>query len=133
VVAGAARAAVLTEDGEMLLLPAEAAGRQVHGRAPLLVHAPATLKRLGLREEPCLDLLELFAFVRPARGVAPTPRGLALALDMKPPAPGLEAAAAILPDIAEALLSRLSGLRGLPAAKPLSELAARSESTSYGV
>ena len=132
VVAGAARAAVLTEDGEMLLLPAEAAGREVRGKAPLLVHAPATLKRLGLREEPCLDLLELFAFVRPARGVAPTPRGLALALDMKPPAPGLEAAAAILPDIAEALLSRLSGLRGLPAAKPLSELAARMGKAGWG-
>ena len=32
-----------------------------------MVHAPATLRRLGLRASPALDLLELFAFVLPAR------------------------------------------------------------------
>ena len=55
---------------------------------PLLVHAPATLRRLGLRGDAGLDLLELFAFVLPARAAAPTPRGLALALDLDPPRRG---------------------------------------------
>jgi len=132
VVAGAARAAVLTADGEMLLLSAEAAGRELRGQAPLLVHAPATFRRLGMGPGPALDLLELFAFVLPARGVAPTPRGLALALDMDPPAPGLENAAAALPDIATALLSRLVQLRGQAAAKPLAELAARMGRAGWG-
>ena len=126
VVAGAARAAVLTEDGEMLSLSAEAAGRRLRtGPAPLLVHAPATLKRLGLGPMACLDLLELFAFVLPARGVAPTPRGLALALEVAPPKPGLEDAAALLPDLAEALLGHLARLRGSPQARRLAGLAAR--------
>jgi ATP-dependent DNA helicase DinG len=132
VVAGAARAAILTGDGEMLALPAEAAGRALRGQVPLLVHAPATLKRLGLGEMPALDLLELFAFVLPARGVAPTPRGLALALDMEPPGPGLENAAAALPDIAATLLARLAQLRAQPAAQPLSELAARMGRAGWG-
>jgi len=133
VVAGAARAAILTEDGEMLSLAAEAAGRRLRtGPAPLLVHAPATLRRLGLREMACLDLLELFAFVLPARGVAPTPRGLALALDMAPPGRGLEDAAALLPDLAEALLGRLAQLRGLPQARRLAGLAARMGRAGWG-
>ena len=34
---------------------------------------------------PAFDLLELFAFALPARAAAPTPRGLALALDFEPP------------------------------------------------
>ena len=132
VVAGAARAAILTADGEMQLVAAGAAGRALRGAPPLLVHAPATLGRLGLGPMPCLDLLELFAFVLPARGVAPTPRGLALALDMPPPGPGLENAAAVLPDIATALLGRLGQLRGMPAAVPLAQLAARMGVAGWG-
>jgi ATP-dependent DNA helicase DinG len=45
--------------------------------------------------------------------VAPTPRGLALSLDLRPPET-LEDAAAALTDIADALLHRLSQGRGLP-------------------
>lgn len=106
VVAGHGRAAVLTRDGELLTRPAaEAAALLQAGPPPLLVHAPATLRRLG-RTQPALDLLELFAFVLPARPVTPTPRGLAFALDLPAPA-GLEEAAALLPRIAEALLHHL--------------------------
>ena len=42
---------------------------------PLVVHAPVTLRRLGLRPRPCFDILELWAFVRPACPAAPTVRG----------------------------------------------------------
>ncbi len=108
IVAGHGRAALLTGDGELLLLSAaEAAKRIAVDEPPLVVHAPATLKRLGLSPRPCLDLLQLFAFVIPARPVPPTPAGLAAALDLKPPRT-LEDAAALLPEIADALLSRLA-------------------------
>ena len=81
VVAGHGRAALLTADGELLALPAaEAAARLRAGPPPMLVHAPATFRRLGLSARPAYDLLELFAFVHPGRAAAPTPRGLALAL-----------------------------------------------------
>ncbi len=113
IVVGAERCAVLTTDGELLNLPlAEAASLLRAGPPPLLVHAPATLHRLGLRGMPAFDLLELFAFVLPGRPAAPTPRGLALALDMAPDASasgkGLEAAASNLPKLCWALLTKLT-------------------------
>ncbi len=108
VVAGHGRAAIFTADGELLLLPAaEAAARLRALPPPLLIHAPATFRRLGPRVMPAFDLLELFAFVLPARTAAPTPRGLALALDFDPPHGGLEAEAAMLPELVAALLHRL--------------------------
>ena len=86
VVAGHGRAAILTADGELLLLPvAEAAARLRSLPPPMLVHGPATFRRLGFRGMPAFDLLELFAFALPARPAAPTPRGLALMLDFEPP------------------------------------------------
>jgi ATP-dependent DNA helicase DinG len=125
-VAGARRAAVLTEDGEMLDLPAEEAAALLRRSAPpLLVHAPATFRRIGVRGATAFDLLELFAFVFPARAVAPTPRGLALALDMKPLSPGIEAAAASLHDLAGAMLARLAAGRGLAMNRDAATLAAR--------
>ncbi len=126
VVAGVGRAAILTPDGELLDLPAVEAVSVLRSLPPpLLVHAPATLRRLGLRAMPCLDLLELFAFVLPARAAAPTPRGLALALDIRPPSPGLAAAASLLPDLAQALLARLAAGRDLPLNREAAALASR--------
>ncbi len=126
VVAGVGRAAVLTTDGEFFSVPADEARRLLQGMPPpLLVHAPATFRRLGLRSAPALDLLELFAFALPARTAAPTPRGLALALDLPPPKPGLEAEAALLPELARALLVRLVNARDLPANRDAAALAAR--------
>ncbi|HEY2131805.1 MAG TPA: ATP-dependent DNA helicase [Acetobacteraceae bacterium] len=126
VVAGVGRAAILTPDGEMLDLPTAGAARLLRAAPPpLLVHAPATLRRLGLPPMPALDLLELFAFVLPARPVAPTPRGLALALDMPAPTKGRDAAAILLPDIAQALLARLAAGQDLPMNRDAAGLAAR--------
>ena len=123
--AGAAQAALLTPDGELLTLPtAEAAALLRRLPPPLLVHAPATFRRLATRPTPALDLLELYAFIRPAHPVAPTPRGLALALDLPPPRT-LEDAAAALHDIAEALLARLATARALPLHLHAAGLAAR--------
>ena len=130
VVAGHGRAALLSTEGELLTLGTDAAAELLRGPGagfgfapPLLVHAPATLRRLGLRPGPAFDLLELFAFVLPARPVAPTPRGLALALDLPPPT-GLEAACALLPEIAATLLHRLAAGRDLAINRDAAALAA---------
>ena len=124
-VAGHARAAVLTRDGELLTLPSHEATRLLRDQgAPLLVHAPATFRRLDTAPGAALDLLELFAFVLPARIVTPTPRGLALALDLPLP-DTLEAAAALLPDLAETLLAQLAAGRTLPRNARAAGLAAR--------
>jgi ATP-dependent DNA helicase DinG len=132
VVAGTGRAAVLTEDGEMLDLPARQAAALL-GRGPaMLVHAQATFRRLDMAPMPCLDLLELFAFACPARPCAPTPRGLALALDLDLPGAGNQAAVAILPDIAQALLARLSAGRDLAVNKDAAGLALRMGEAGWG-
>jgi ATP-dependent DNA helicase DinG len=131
VVARVGRAQILNEDGELLdLSAADAAALLRRGPPPLLVHAPATLRRLGLRSLPALDLLELFAFVLPARGVAPTPLGLALALDLPPRAATVVAGS--LPDIACALLGLLSAGRDLPANREAAPLAARMAEAGWG-
>lgn len=51
----------------------------------LLLNAPLVANRLGYPDLSGLDLLELFAFVHPARFAVPTPRGLAQALDLEAP------------------------------------------------
>jgi ATP-dependent DNA helicase DinG len=77
----------------------------------LVAHATLTARRLGLsaaaRAAGVFDLLELFAFVRPARFCAPSPAGLAQALDLAAPRTVLEevstlveAAALLLEDLA---------------------------------
>jgi ATP-dependent DNA helicase DinG len=83
-VAGLARAAWLTPDGELMELAPEEAAVRARNTAPILVHAPATARRLGIDRFPALDLLELFAFVRPAQFCLPTPRGLAAAVGVTP-------------------------------------------------
>jgi len=132
-VAGHGRAAILTADGELLTCPADEAAVAIRAMdAPVLVHAPATLRRLGLRGLPCLDLLELFAFVLPARTAAPTPRGLALALDLDVAAGGLEAEVALLPELVELLLRRLAAGRDLALNRDAAALAARMGQAGWG-
>src|SRR5690606_2010998 len=52
----------------------------------LLLNAPLVASRLGYPDLSGLDLLELYAFVHPARFVVPTPKGLAHALGLDEPA-----------------------------------------------
>ncbi|WP_200888714.1 hypothetical protein, partial [Staphylococcus aureus] len=73
----------------------------------ILLNAPLVGQRLGYSELSGLDLLELFAFLHPARFMGPTPKGLARAAGLEAPgsdadvAPFLRAAAAKLLAIAE--------------------------------
>src|SRR5579871_5656208 len=133
VVAGHGRAAIFTGDGELLLLPAAEAAEYLRPLPPpLLVHAPATFRRLGLRPMPAFDLLELFAFALPARTVAPTPRGLALALDFDLQRGGLETEAALLPELVAALLHRLAQGRDIALNRDAAGLAARMGQAGWG-
>lgn len=77
----------------------------------LVAHASLTARRLGLAPPPrstdLLDVLELFAFVRPARFCAPSPSGLALAMGQAEPK-GAEAQAEALRRAADGLLRELA-------------------------
>jgi len=105
--AGLSAAVWISPDGEVAHLDSKAAARRARNAVPLLCHGRATARRLGLDPFPAYDLLELYAFVRPATFCTPTPRGLALALGLPEPA-DLEAAAASLREAARALLAELA-------------------------
>lgn len=125
VVAGATRACVLTVHGEVLHLPTAEAGAMIRSQgSALMVHAPLTRQRLGVPVLAAFDLLELFAFARPAIPAVPTPRGLAVALALDAP-DGLEGACLSLPAIMETLLAHLAEGRELPANRDAAGLAAR--------
>ena len=69
----------------------------------ILLNAALVGQRLGHPELSGLDLLELFAFVHPARFAVPTPAGLARAVDLSPPERD-EEVASFLREAAAALL-----------------------------
>ncbi|MEX2629758.1 MAG: ATP-dependent DNA helicase [Tistlia sp.] len=105
--AGRGQALWLSSDGEIEILDPRRVAERAAAEPPLLCHAPATARRLGLERLAGYDLLELFAFVRPAAFCAPTPRGLALALGLAPPQ-GLEERALTLGLAASALLREMA-------------------------
>jgi len=72
----------------------------------IILNAPLVGQRLGYADVSGLDLLELFAFVHPARFAVPTVAGLARACEVEPPADDSQAAGTLVV-IAEALLNRL--------------------------
>ncbi len=72
----------------------------------LLLNATLTGDRLGYPELSGLDLLELFAFLYPARFAVPTPAGIAAAVGLAPPGSEDEIAA-FLPRATAAMLASL--------------------------
>ena len=58
----------------------------------IILNAPLVGQRLGYPELSGLDLLELFAFVHPARFAVPTAAGLSRTLGLEPPASEADAA-----------------------------------------
>ena len=73
----------------------------------IILNAPLVGQRLGYPELSGLDVLELFAFIHPARFAVPTAAGLSRAMGLDPPAGEAEAAAA-LRAIADRLLDVLA-------------------------
>ena len=121
-------AAWLDEHGALTQLSHEAAAVRLasDGRMPYVCHAKATARRLGLHTLAALDVLELFAFVHPARQAVPTVRGLARVLDLTPPA-SIEDEASTLLKAAEALLAAVTapGLAGADEAAAIARTMAR--------
>jgi ATP-dependent DNA helicase DinG len=107
VVPGLAAAVWMSEDGEVETLELAEAARRAASQPTYLCHGPAQARRLGVASLAAYDLLELFAFVHPARFAVPTPRGLAQVLGLAAPeSPDSEAA--VLPTLARALLAELT-------------------------
>src|SRR5580658_1066844 len=83
----------------------------IQGGPVLVAHAGLTARRLGLNAPPrstrIFDVLELFAFVRPAAFCAPSAAGLALALGLPEPKGAAEQAGA-LREAAAKLLAELA-------------------------
>ena len=98
---------IATPNGE----PREAGRGEAIARAAetphIVLNAPLVGQRLGYPDLSGLDLLELFAFVHPARFAVPTAAGLSRAMGLEPPGSEAEAAASLL-HIAERLLEMLS-------------------------
>ncbi len=110
-VAGLRDVAWLSPSGEFTRVSPTEAAAWVVSRPPMLCHAPATARRLGVERFPAFDLLELFAFARPAQFCLPTPRGLAKSLDLPLPV-DLDDQAATLHAAARALLAELADQPG---------------------
>ncbi len=74
----------------------------------LILNAPLVANRLGYPDLSGLDLLELFAFVHPAKFCVPTPKGLAHALGLAEPDSD-DAVPLLLQQAAGALVARCDG------------------------
>ena len=98
----------IAEGGETRAVGRGEAIRRAADTPMILLNAPLVGQRLGYGELSGLDLLELFAFVRPARFLVPTAKGLAEAVGLDVPADDA-AVAPMLLAAAERLLAVPSG------------------------
>ena len=113
----------LSPDGEIeALSPAETRAR-LERESVMVCHARAVARRLDIAGFAALDLLELFAFVRPAQFCVPTPRGIAAALGLVEPR-GMAEGCVALATAARALLQQLQAETD-PEIRALAELAER--------
>jgi ATP-dependent DNA helicase DinG len=94
----------LCEDGVTRPIDRQEAKARALATPLLIVNTPIVGARLGYAEVSGFDLLELFAFVHPARFAIPSPAGLAETLGLDVPKDDFEAAAC-LPAIAERLIA----------------------------
>ncbi len=113
----------LSPDGEIEALSADEARDRLKSETVMVCHARATARRLDIAGFAALDVLELFAFVRPARFCVPTPRGVAMALSLRTP-DGMAASCVALVTAARALLQEL-GQETDPNARAIAETAER--------
>ncbi len=113
------RALIAHGDGRFEAPSADAALTQASVTPHLTAHTGLTLQRLGRgRAEPRAmhyDVLELFAFVRPAQPIAPSVTALARALKLEHPA-SLPEQAVALRRAAEMLLDEAAAIPGRPMA-----------------
>ena len=101
----------ITQDGEITVRDRQAIAAELALGPPLACHRRWSEARSGIEIKSCLDLMELFAFARPARFCLPTPVGLAAQLSLPRPH-SAEDMAAMLPKAAFMLLDELALLEG---------------------
>lgn len=103
---GVKSCALLSADGEIEIISHDRAIKIIHGQSVLVCHAPYVQSRLNLDHFHAFDVLELFAFVHPAKFCVPTPAGLCKALGLGAPE-SFEDTPFSLIEIARQLLSDL--------------------------
>lgn len=119
-----------TADGEVDTLSLADASDMLERKQAIVCHMAFTAQRLKLPHalpfDQHLDLLELFAFVKPAHFCLPTPRGLARELGLAPPKT-LEDEAIVLLQAPHLILSMLTNLpdKEKSAAQPIAAHMAR--------
>ena len=86
----------ISDAGEITVIDRATAAVRLARQIPVICHRRWTEARAGQEIDTCLDVMELYAFVRPARFCLPTPRGLAAQLALPRPHAG-EDMAALLP------------------------------------
>jgi ATP-dependent DNA helicase DinG len=99
----------LTPDGEIEELTAARAANRA-GEGAIVCHARSVARRLSLERFPAFDVLDLFAFVHPARFCLPTVRGVAATLGLESPK-GAAGECVALTRIVEQLLEDLAAGR----------------------
>ncbi|KQN93156.1 helicase [Sphingomonas sp. Leaf231] len=98
----------VAHDGETRAVSRGEAIRLAADTPVILLNAPLIGQRLGYADLSGLDLLELFAFLHPARFMVPTPKGVADACGLAPPERD-DAVAGFLRDAAERMLAATAG------------------------
>jgi ATP-dependent DNA helicase DinG len=97
----------INTDGEICQLSQQVIAAELAQGQVLLCHRRWSEARAGVEISDCLDIMELYAFIRPARFAVPTPTGLAQQLGLVRPQSG-EDMASLLPQIAFLLLDELA-------------------------
>jgi len=97
----------ISTDGEIRHLNQQAVAAELALGPVLLCHRRWSMARAAVEISAYLDIMELFAFVRPARFALPTPAGLAQQLGLARPKTG-DDMASLLPQIAFMLLDELA-------------------------
>ena len=129
-VVGANNAAFATGDGEIDTLSLDEAADMLARKQCLVCHLPFMSQRVKLPHalpfDQHLDVLELYAFVKPAQFCLPTPKGLARDLNLGDPATLEDQAMAIL-QAAQVLLTALTNYTPdqVKAAQPIAANMAR--------
>lgn len=127
VAVNALHAAVLMPDGELKIISHDQARVLLHKQPVIVAHAPFTKSRLGLDDIFAFDVLELFAFVHPAKFCVPTPHGLAKFLGLNTPKTFEDYPFALLESV-QALLSDLDIASRTPIPAPVLSMESGGES-----
>ncbi len=127
---GVGGAAIATADGEIDTLSLDDAAELLERKQAIVCHLAFTSQRLKLQHalpfDQHLDVLELFAFARPAAFCLPTPRGVARTLELEVP-DTLEDQALTILRSAHLLLSAIAAFDPVAkeAAQPIATFMAR--------